>query len=377
MKVDPRILDAYYTPEAVARELVSHLPAGVTGAVMDPTVGDGALLRAVHSRYEESVTLLGIDVNGKTVRNLRRERPDWCLSQADCLKSESRLASKAWRLARADLDVVVMNPPFSHRGGGGAWVEFGDFAGHVAPAVHFLTELISNLNPRHGFYAILPDGALRAERHEKLWAEIEKSFEVRVLAKLRTSLFAGARVSTSIIHLKSGRTIRNEPAVLQSKNNGSCRCVDIVRGRVPVHKARTSVIKDPVPFIHTSAIGAAQHPQSSDLVLSDTTPFVLISRVGSWRSPRTLEIGPVVLSDCVIAIRPTHRPNLTDLFEDIVEHESLFLDALRGTGAQYLTLRALTECLQKLGWQPRISRSGVAPTPCLCAAETRVIYGSQ
>lgn len=375
MKKPPRELDAYYTPAAIARKLISYLPADVSGAVLDPTVGDGALLNAVHHRYKGHVPLLGMDINENALRTLRRERPSWCLSKANSLNGQSRRASAAWQKARLELDAVVMNPPFSHKGGGGAWVEFGSFAGYVAPAIHFLIEMISNLNPKHGFYTILPDGALRAEKHEHVWHEIEKIFEVSVLAKLRTSLFSGARVSTSIVHLKVGQTIRGETALFQSGNSNSCRCVEIIRGRVPVYKARLDEIRDPAPFVHTSPIGSTHYPQFSDMSLSDSTPFVLISRVGSWREPRTFEIGHIVLSDCVIAIRPMHRHNLGGIRDSISEHEESFHDAMRGTGAQYLTIRALTQCLKQLGWHPQVSRSGAAPGRCLCESESRMIIG--
>ena len=375
----------------LAEELARSLPRNLGGKVLDPTVGGGALLTAVQKRFADRVKVLGIDVDQKTVRRLKLSEPDWVLSRADVLSPSSRRTSRAWREAKEQLAAVVVNPPFSYRGNQGAQVSFDGFHGRVAPAMHFLVELILELSPETGFYAILPNGALEAQKHEALWAEIERRFLVKRLNGFKTTSFTGARVSTSLVHLRpsSGRrrlsnASRKLPHALpetavpvRSMTRGvGCRCVEVIRGRVPVHSVKTSPDHDElgVPFLHTTNV--ARPPSSDGLMapirLADEAPLVLIPRVGSWRPPVVVDIGRVVLSDCLFGLRPRDRNELDRLRASIEQAQTSIHRSFKGTGAKYLTLVALVGEIERLGWHPHVVRASMRAGTCGCGHEALV-----
>ena len=361
-------LDRYYTPTWLAEEVAASMPRNLRGRVLDPTVGTGALLAAVQARFRGRVNLLGIDIDRDVVRTLRRAEPQWTVSQADLLQARARRSTEAWRVARDGVAVVVLNPPFSFRGNGGDYVQFGSFGGRVAPAMHFLVEVLTDLQPAVGIFAILPDGAIDAERHQPLWAAIEEKFKVTRLRRFKTSSFHGARVSTSLVRLKPGKP---KPSALEAPffekyEVEGCRCVEVIRGRVPVHTVRGLNPLDATLFLHTTNLRSVSNELIAPTSLSDEGPLVIITRVGRWSDPLVLEIGKAVLSDCLIAVRPRSRSQLEALAGSLRQAAPRFSDEYRGTGAQYLTLSSVKRQLEALGWHPTVVKASSSAGECCC-----------
>lgn len=369
--------DVFYTPPWLASEVADCLPENLAGAVLDPTVGGGALLSAVCERFSDKVIALGIDVDPRVLRKLRLQEPDWVLSRANLLAPESRQRSRAWRQAKTNLAAVVVNPPFSYRGGQGAIVSFGSFHGRAAPAMHFLTELITELSPTAGFFAILPDGALDADKHRELWREIQMVMNVKRLRRFAATSFRGARVATSLVHLEIGtppmlveRTPRRPLQVTLSDRQDRCLCVDVIRGRVPVHAVKGAAKRGDTlaPFLHTTTLTRMHllgEVRASN-TLADDAPLVLLTRVGCWSSPIALEIGRVVLSDCLFGLRPRDRAALDQLRADIERARASFIARFKGTGARYLTLVELVEQIEELGWHPHVIKASTRGPLCCC-----------
>lgn len=378
---DHQRVDAFYTPAAVAARLAAHLPADLSGNVLDPAAGGGALLHAVGDRFSSNVQLLGLDIDRQSVRKLRLEEPGWLLGNADFLSTSSRSSSRPWRTAKTSLSAVVMNPPFSYRGNGGAVIEFRGFKGRVAPAMHFLVEVLRSLRPEAGFYVILPDGALDAERSEQLWREIRGAYEVERLERFQPSSFEGARVSTSLVRIRrlaleadsnfpnAATGGRFDCASAKLKIKHGCRCLEVIRGRVPVHSLDSSAQRGgPVaPFIHTTDLeNPVKNRWVADSRLSDLAPLVMLTRVGRWRRPRVIEVGRVVLSDCVFGLRPRSLLRVDDVVNSVDQLESILRSEYRGTGAQYLTLQSLTRVLKESGWNVHVVKAGSAIADCTC-----------
>lgn len=381
MTRDSPRLDDYYTPPWAAEALASVLPDSLEGRVLDPAVGGGALLKAVEMRFGSKVSLLGIDVNNDAVRQLRAVNPEWSVSTADLLRASSRSASRAWQAARRDgLGAVVMNPPFSYRGNAGAFIEYASFRGRVAPSMHFLTEVLRSLKPSEGFFAILPDGALDAERHRGLWERLRGDYDVERLMRLRNSSFRGARVSTSIVRLRpwqrlvsaADSTIAAVPSPWTPQTPSSCRCVEVVRGRVQIHSLPTLRESGAsAPFIHTTDLESSTLERSAPERLADTAPLFLISRVGKWRRPRLIDVGQVVLSDCLIGIRPRSNAGLVSMIAAMPSLASDLQRRMRGTGAPYLTLGDVTSILSAAGWHVHLTKASSPPGECCCETANR------
>ncbi|GHD51804.1 SAM-dependent DNA methyltransferase [Mycetocola manganoxydans] len=362
-------MDAFYTPRAVAERVAAAMPEDFSGRVLDPAVGAGALLSAVQERFGTKVSLYGIDVDATVVRGLRRAQPGWVISQADLLQNKAKTASRAWRAAREEIAAVVLNPPFSYRGNGGDRIGYKEFSGRVAPAMRFLVEVLSDLEPSVGVYAILPDGAVDAERHQPLWEAIRRRYTVSRLERFKTTSFHGARVSTSLVRLMPGDSY-DQPAVIRrdalEPSLDGCRCVEVIRGRVPVHSVRATVPTDPLPFLHTTNLRMRTPDMVASAALADEGPLIMISRVGRWSDPTLLDVGRAVLSDCLVALRPRSRTQLDSLQGSLREAKANFLSAYRGTGAQYLTLAAIQAQLEELGWHTHVVKASGSVEACCC-----------
>lgn len=361
-------VDAYYTPPALAAAVAAAMPTDLSGTVLDPTAGGGALLAAVCGRFGDRVQVLGIDVDPAAIQLLRRERPAWRLSTADVLQNRSRRSAAAWRVAKVGLEAVVLNPPFSYRGNGGVEITFGDFRGRVGPAVRFLTEVLTELHPTRCLIAVLPDGAIDADRHRGVWVEIEQDYVVERLERFKSSSFKGARVATSLVRLtpRARRECDLVPAAIdQVWPVDGCGCVDIVRGRVQVHTLASRALDDPAPFLHTTGLSKRSLPEAPGH-LADFAPLVAIARVGRWADPRTIDVGRVVLSDCVIGLRPRDRTQMEQLSSRMSAMSSTFQAAYHGTGAQYLTVADVERLLLQAGWHPHRVRAGSAAAECCC-----------
>ncbi|CAM3651290.1 hypothetical protein NOZE110980_09275 [Nocardioides zeicaulis] len=364
-------LDAYYSPPWLAAELAAALPSGLRGVVLDPSVGGGALLTAIGARFGADVQLVGLDVDGTTIAALNASHGEWLLSRANLLNTRSRRASHAWRLACSEVAAVVMNPPFSYRGNGGAIVRFHEFEGRVAPAMQFLLAVLTDLRPTDGVYAVLPDGALDSDKHAALWSVIQSRYGVERLQRFRTTTFKGARVSTWLVRIVSGRSHLESvppPPPARALAQQSCRCVSLIRGNVPVYRLAEFSGVDNVPFLHTTNLRQGGSELSASSTNAVEAPIAIVNRVGKWRDPECVDLGRVVLSDCLIALQPHIRTQIQPLMADLANAADVFAAAYRGTGAPYITVARVSQLLEHLGWLPRRAYPGQPVAVCSCAA---------
>lgn len=369
--------DAIYTPDGIADLVASFLPAELSGHVFDPAAGGGALLSALVRRFGESVTPLALDVDPAAVKSLR-QHDGWRVSRADALSSHSRRRSEAWRRARADLGAVVVNPPFSYRGNGGEWADFGSFRGRVSPAVAFIAVLLRDLQAEHGIWAILPDGALDADKHQGFWAEVNKSHDVTRVARFDNRTFPEARVSTCLVQIKRRTEFAVGPegllSPLRTSQSTLCRCVEVIRGRVPVYRLSQNQPSQAVQFLHSTDLGKGySEPRVAEARLADEAPFVLIVRVGRWSDPLAIDVGRVVLSDCLIALRPRLRSVLPALVASLESAADEFRLEYKGTAAKYLTLQQVCSVLARQGWKPFVTKAGAVIARCDCENRSQVL----
>lgn len=375
------MIDKHFTPSWMADQLVSLMPEDLDGPVLDPSVGGGALLEAVERRYGRSIPLLGIDVDPRAVRMLRATKPEWVLSEADSLLRRSRASSTVWRLASGGLDAVVLNPPFSQRGAGGRHLRYREFEGRVGPSLEFLVTITRALMPRLGAFAIMPLGAMEALRYRSLWQQLHRDFDIDVRPNGGTSSFKGVRVATVLVrmvpHLDPARRAASPRSSFKSSeptrdglSHVACRCVDVIRGRVPVHTVGQHASAEGVPFVHSTNLRGRPTQAWVQRRLADESPMLLIPRVGRWLTPTSATVGDLVLSDCVIGLRPRQVRELPRLQESVASSAVTFAEAYTGTGAKYITVHSVESVLRGLGWRPHPVRAGTSIGRCECRETT-------
>lgn len=369
------MIDQHFTPTWLADAVADAAPAELSGLVIDPAAGMGSLLERVSRRFGDAVSLAAVDNDVNVTAALNRAHPAWTVSHADALVARSRRSSRVWRAAaHLGASFVVLNPPFSYRGGPARVVEFDHFKGRLSPALEFLAIALGELKPSAGAAAILPAGVVDGEKYSEFWNVLGCTYSITVIEEVGAEAFAGVHAKTKLVRLSpslSSSPVAPEPnaevAQTQAPHvHAGCACVEVVRGRVPRHRK----FEKPhltAPYIHTTELqrfGVASPSSTAPLEYSTIGPLTLLPRVGyPDHKVARFDGGPVVLSDCVIALRSVGR--LTDELHASVSESIDELRALySGTGAPYVTLARLTAFLDRKGWRPRVVDASAIPGDC-------------
>ncbi len=378
------MIDQHFTPSWLADLVAAAVPANLQGFAIDPAAGSGALLASLQRRGLETLSPLAIDIDRSVVSDLRSAYPAWTVSVADSLSPRSRASTHAWRIARSrGVEVVLLNPPFSYRGGPSTITSFRGFVGRLSPAAQFVAMSIDYLKPRYGTIAILPEGVLEGQKYRSFWDEVARTHVVRVLHRLDNSSFSGVRARCSLVEIiaREPSTVLNfdtpgdactspptatrwrEPAEIFH----SCRCVEVIRGRVPRH--RVSLASEGIHFVHTTNLQSDNAVLTADRAssgLSTSGPYVLLPRIGYPNGKIAISRqSSLVLSDCVIALRPLAAP-VEELAGAVRGEIGLLRGEYVGTGAPYITLDRLVAFLATLGWLPRIVSASAGLGGCQC-----------
>ncbi len=387
------MIDQHFTPDWLADLVSAALPENLRGLAVDPAAGSGALLASLARRGREHLLPVAMDSDPDVVSELRVRHPTWTVSAADSLSRRSRVSSKAWRLTQEmGVEVVLLNPPFSYRGGPSTSVAFGDFSGRLSPAAEFLVMALTELRPRYGIVAIMPDGVVNGQKYESFWEEVRRTHRVRTLSQLNNSSFAGVRASCSLLEIVSREVGEHEEAVNAPDTlnqslrlsdvieTSGCRCIEVIRGRVPRHRVHAEVGAT-APYIHTTHVNGhalVQGTERAPTRLASRGPFVVLPRIG-YPKDKVAVVGPdpVVLSDCLIALRPVACSP-----DDLAGHVRASLGRLArqytGTGAPYITVDRLTRFLSQAGWHPVVVSASTDRGNCNCSARiSRVVESSE
>lgn len=368
--------DAHYSPPWVARALVDLVPRIPGATVFDPAAGEGALLEAFVEEMPDAA-VIAADIDRATVRALRISHPTWMLGAADAVNERSRAASAPWKAASSrGVDVVLLNPPFSFRGYGGEVVDFAGSQYRATPAVAFVATALEQLRPRVGLYAVLPRGAMDGERDRKLWSSIAATYDVRVHAELPRGSFPSVTATTVLVSISPAtagpRLVAVRAQVDSDVSDRSCRCVEVVRGRVPTSLAK-SAGAGLTPWLHTSDVRDFQATvRWVDLPRDVATPgpMLVLPRVGRFdaRKVAVVRRSRVALSDCLYGLR-VPQGRLDDLFRVLIANADRLGERYFGTGAPHLTIARLMDHLECVGLIGRHVSAASEPRVCQCSSE--------
>lgn len=354
----PIDLDRYYTPEDVA---VSALERGVFPYVpkvcADSTCGSGRLLDAANAVFG-SVESIGIDRDVEAISQLRLRRPDWHLSIGDLLHPST--CETLHR--RQPVDLLVLNPPFSH--GHKKFVEI-QFAGKEMRGSIAMAHLLRSFDlfqPRLGAIVIAPESLLYSETDQDARKALAEDYQLTKLADLQRCTFRGAKVQASVVQILPGghqqyhQEFRHYNGVIHAR---------LLRGSLPVHLNVSD--SSGVPFVHSTdlkyiaAAGKIEGLSKTGNVAKGRTKgwVILVPRVGlpDFQAVKAVKLEQTVqLSDCVIALEFSTKAGATKAEKRIHSRWAEFKGLYRGTGARYITMARLSL------WLPVIA---VSPNPIL------------
>ena len=344
-------LDAHYTPlelAAAIAEVGLERPAQ-PNAVIDVTCGNGALLEAVTQR-SPATQPFGIDRDRSIAVSLARRRPNWSISTGDALSpaSVARLrASRMW----GEIDLSVLNPPFSCRGQRTIEVTVNGSKIRCSPHMAFVFAAMSALSPTGRLVSILPSGARMLVRDELAWSLIDRSCTSAIRFGYPRGSFPKVTASTEL-HVMDRKGEWTNPTRLARRPAPSCNCLSPIRGWLQMHSVTD--VPGGCMLIHTSNLVNGKIEMDSMRRVATlrflSGPAVLLPRVGKPNPSKVTvhRTGTVALSDCVFAVPCTSTRHAERLHKTIEESWQVIEDRYTGSCAPHLTLANLRAALCRL-----------------------------
>lgn len=141
----------HQTPADVVKLVKRHIPKKAK-RILEPAVGEGALLDALHAKqFQGDLTLVDIDI--RRLEAIKALHPQLSLINADFLQWSNDPQHITY-------DLIITNPPFSNRAA--TWVEASESR---APIEYVFVERCIKLLEKGGtLIAIVPDSLINSER---------------------------------------------------------------------------------------------------------------------------------------------------------------------------------------------------------------------
>ena len=350
-------IDAFYTPAYLAAKMV-RLIDQEPDVVADFACGDGGLLHAAARRWKMA-QIFGTDISKLAVKTVSTLGLAKQVSRCDFLSSRSRAHCKLLRDIKNEVDVVLLNPPFTCRGGTRHLVDIDGFALRCGTAMAFLLIASDYLSPAGEVVAILPAGSMNSEKDRAAWNVLRNRFIIRIVSEHDNRTFISCDSNTQIIHMKRITNPRKAPLMYPSEtlDRPAGRTerpkVTLYRGQVQMHAVppgRTALAHSTDLRNYKLVLNGHKTNSSS---LSIKGAFIVLPRVGS---PLKEKIAfhetskKVAISDCILALACQSKSETIGLHRSLLNSWPLLESQYGGTGAKYLTVSRLANLLRGLGY---------------------------
>ncbi|HEV3037934.1 MAG TPA: hypothetical protein VHA33_09135 [Candidatus Angelobacter sp.] len=350
-------VDQINTPADLCRKVLACVRLPNPRTIADFAAGSGELLKAALDCWGPAM-LIALDIDARIVRNLRRQHPCWIVSQGDFLNQKWTKQNAALRCADHGIDLILLNPPFSSRGGSRCQIPVGDELLSCSRAVAFVILSLRFLNLNGELVAIIPAGSLTSEKDRQAWQLLRETFDVAVMGTNGHKTFDGCFPQTVIVRISARRQCVAPTVVRKHRElpiEGAPRLV-LYRGSLQMHELRNGGGATEVPLVHSTCLrnGSVDFAQfrASNARFTIKGPALLLVRVGEPRQEKiVLYTGRNVfaLSDCVIALK-AQKEELKKLYQQLIASWSSLLKLYRGTGARYITVARISNLLRSRGF---------------------------
>lgn len=333
--------------------------------IADFAAGGGQLLQMARHLWPNA-NFVATDIDRRAVCSLRRTEPEWEISRCDFLSSRSRRRCSALRKAKGKISLLLLNPPFSCRGGSRVSATLGGRDVRCSVALAFLVSSIEFLAPDGQIVAVLPAGSLESEKDESVWAELCSVGSFEVVATNGHRAFPDSTPRTLIVRFALGgstarRPLRQELGVRDMGSVGTeTATVSIVRGTLQLHRVGVADGQDEIPLVHSTELRVNRldltKRQAGGRTRLVCGPAVLLPRVGQPTSSKLVYHpggAPFAISDCVIALVCETEKEARRLHAALLEAWALIERNYVGSCARYITVRRIASVLESLGFDAR------------------------
>ena len=346
-------MDTHYTPRLLARQLVASAADLRPSVVADLCAGAGDLLLEAYATWPHA-DYAAVDIDRQSVQRLRRLRPGWHVGRCDLTNPYSRANSTVLRRVRQRVSLLLLNPPFSCRGGAKsiATTQAGPIPSSTA--MFFMVTSLAYLHPSGSALALLPAGVLHSEKDRAAWDYIRRRYSVSVVATPQPRAFPRSSATTAIVRFSPYRN----PPTLRSRIAPSTLTrrrlhVHLTRGCQPLFRLRHQSTGP--TLVHSTDLRDAKvilnGRRATSAKRAIAGPAVLIPRVGHLTTSKIAiysAVTPVALSDCVIALTTHSLSDAHELRKRLLSAFSTLHAQYVGTGAPFVTLGRLSHALASL-----------------------------
>ena len=349
----------------------SKARASLTGefVVADFAAGSGELLLAAAALWPDA-TMVATDIDCRAIRKLRSVSNSWRTGICDFTNARSRQSSPVLRKLSGRTNLVLLNPPFSCRGGKKVAATAEGNTSECSLGLAFVVNSIDYLTETGELIAVLPQGSLTSERDAETWNLLRGLGDTEVLKNNGFGTFAQAAVRTAVVRFQKRQNPRKaEPLPTVDSYTSPSRTilptVHIVRGTTQMNEIQPDDGSEKsIAFIHSTNLQdftvASHQKVRSNHGRYAVGPMVLLPRVGQPRPSKVAKYphpDGFMLSDCVIALI-CQRPEITDrLWKDLQSNWKLLEQEYVGSGAPYITRRRISDLLTRLGYSPVVCSS--------------------
>jgi hypothetical protein len=351
------LTDNFYTPISVCQKMIDASCSKKRAIVADFAAGSGELLKAA-VRVWPAAQIFATDIRASAIRMLKKNA-GWSVGQCDFLNETSRGRCLALKEIKSKVSLILLNPPFSYRGGTYWTVSISGCEIRCSKAMAFLLRSIEYLAPGGEIIAIVPTGAIHSERDRKAWDLIRTIFSVDVIASNGDRAFSGCVTTTCIVRLQTRNDQYLPPPALHEP--ASQASITLFRGKIQMHTVPKRRPQKSIRLVHTTSLRGFQLHHSAHRVAwkerrrAISGPVILFPRVGMPDRSKLVfykHKGSIVLSDCIFALK-ADLAALMRLYEKLLENWARLERLYRGTGAKYLTGSDVANVLGCLGFSLR------------------------
>jgi hypothetical protein len=352
-------MDRHYTPSDLARRFVKQLPDLSPRFVADFAAGEGALLHAARERWP-SCGLIATDINHSVIHSLSREFKNSDVGRCDFLSERSQLASPLLRRMRGHVPLVLINPPFSCRGGRRYHVDYFGTTISCSIAMAFVILSVRYLSADGCIVAILPSSCLTSAKDGPARDLLSQHFAISKFGGALPYDFQDCRVEVAFVALTK-RLTPGQSGLVQSpltdlrpapKSSPQFN-IKIGRGQLSMHRVRRMTKGGRTPLIHTTELRNGAVDVSARLIRTQKCmirgPAIFFPRVGKpdFRKLCFYDGKAVAISDCIIAIQGP-RDALMTLYQAMKRNWPSIAVRYVGSCAKYLTLAAVQDAVDEL-----------------------------
>jgi len=336
------VTDQFFTPSNIATSLVIGLTTTPLKVVADFAIGDGSLLRALPFKPKKSI---GLDLDSSVINELQSSFPTWNLMNGNFLQPDKK--TKEWlKNWESKVDLVLLNPPFSCKGGTYVMVKLEDEEVRCRTALAFVVNSLKYLKKNGILIAILPLSIMKSEADIRVLNFLKERWDIDFGTRLDRNSFVGCSPN-SVVFTLAKKTINYSLTYKEESNKLDLGLnIKILRGSTQMHKTHKS---GRYPVIHSTNIRNGIF-EKNDLKYVDTKTkyvigtFLCIPRVGLPNKGKIVIVSvsdEYILSDCLYGIEASDYSGLQSMQDAILNNWQAFKALYDSTCAPYVTLKQL------------------------------------